>query len=671
LPEVLIIRTRLIAAAAVMAALVMLAGIVLSGGAGAYAQSTSEAAGALISTACDDLAGFRHDRITCGYLQVKETPRGRDLKLAVAVVRARDQDADKTPVIFLHGGPGGQIVQAAPFFADMPLNASRNVILFDQRASGLSRPDDCPDTSQAFLELIAADLSASDAVRVQAAIEQKCHDEMLNGGADLNGYGTRETVADMETLREALGIEQWNLFGVSYGSTVALDYIRLHPQQTRSAVLDSVYPTSAPGGGDSATRNFVRALERLYADCRRDDACRYAFPGLETSFLATLIALEREPLAIPVADKDLVPTGVFHLNAQDFASIIHQMMYARETLSIVPMTIDRVARRDAESLTGIVSVLAPLATRIDLPALLSVDCRERMLVPGRTIRDFNRLERFLRRHLTLFDTQDQLCDGWAPDFADPSFNEPVSSPVPALFYSGANDPITPPSATRNAFRLFPNGQYVHALHTGHGVDRSHECARGITASFLDDPATLVTDACIGDIAPIPFVTKVAASSGVLPFATGVLQFQQPFLVVSLAVGSFLIIIGILWSLTSVMRSSYGRSPSSLTVGAGLFGGIAGLLLLVVGGLLTLVIADTGAGLTPTLLAFGLPPESSGVLALPWVSLSLIVFAIGLLLMASARGGANTKPHTPIALLLTGGVLVSAVLWWLGFFAGLL
>ncbi len=679
---VLIIRTRLIAAAMVLLAafIVMGAGSLDAARAQSAAQpddaaldtvaADNAAPGFLTTVPCDALAGFTHERISCSYLHVRESDRGRQLMLAVAVVRARQADAVASPVVFLHGGPGGQIVRAARHFATMPINATRDVILFDQRGSGLSEPQDCQDASQAFLEMLAADLPASNSVQVQAAIEQRCHDEMINAGADLNGYGTAETVGDMDRLRRALGIEEWNLFGVSYGSTVALDYIRTQPEHTRAAVLDSVYPTSAPGGGDTATRNFVRALQQLYADCRRDDACRQAYPGLETSFLATLIALEREPLAIPVADRSLVPSGVFHLNAQDFASIIHQMMYARETISIVPMTIDRAARRDAQGLTGIVSVLAPLATRIDLPALLSVDCRERMLTRGRTIRDFDRLERFMRRHLTLFDTQDELCADWAPDFANPAFNEPVSSPVPAIFYSGANDPITPPSATRDAFRLFPNGQYVHVLHTGHGVDRSHACIRDVTAAFLDDPTALVQDACVGSIAPIPFVTAVAPSSGVLPFATGILQLQMPFLIVSLAAGVLLAVIGGLWTLTSVLRSGYGRSPSSLTIGSAVSAGAGALVLIVFAGLLTLVVADTGASLTPTLLAFGVPEEAGTLLSLPWAALAVTVLSLGLLIAAAARGGANTRPHTPIAVLLTGGILMLAVLWWLGFFARL-
>ena len=631
-------------------------------------EAATPASGPLTQAPCKEVIGYDHRRVTCGWLSVKETPAGRDLELAVAVVAAIDGTAGKEPVIFAHGGPGGAIVGAAYQFAKHPMNRTRDVILFDQRGSGASRPLDCPESSATYLQMLAADLDERSSTQVQAKIESDCRDRMMNDGADLAGYGTRETVGDMEVLRQALGIDFWNVMGVSYGTTVGLDYVRMHPERTRALVMDSVYPPSFAPGGDVATRSFVRALEQLYADCRADDTCKRAFPGLETSYLATLIALGREPLAIPVADRTLVPSGVFYMNPQDFTSIIHQMLYGDTTISLVPMVIDLAARGQGEALAGLVHVLGPMALRIDMVARLSVECRERWLMPGRDLTDMNQLERFLRRSLTIFDTEDLLCEDWAPGFSDPTFNIPVSSPVPALFYSGANDPITPPENTLSAFRRFPAGQYVHVRHTGHGVDRAHLCVRELTAAFLDDPGSLVKDGCISDVTPIPFVTDVALSRGVLPFATGVLQLQSPFLLVSLAMGGLLIVIGMIWVLTAVSRSTHGRRPSAAALASAGVSGLSGLTLLVFAAVLTLTIADTGAGLTPAMLALGLPADSAWLLTLPPAALGASVLGAVLLVLALARGGANTKANLPLLVLSIGCALTLAVLWWQGFFA---
>jgi len=632
------------------------------------AQAPAKQTGPLTQTECEPLLGYTHDRVTCGYLSVEETPGGRDLSLAVAVVRARDGKGTDEPVVFIHGGPGGQAIGGAAYYARHPINRTRDVVLFDQRMSGRSLPEECTEDAARFLDIIAADLSAKQAVAATAELELSCRDRMVNANADLNGYGTRATVGDLEVLRQALGIRSWNVFGVSYGTTVALDYARSYPDSIRALVLDSVYPPSFAPGGDAATRSFARALEQLYEDCRQDDACRDAFPGLETSFLATLIALEREPLAVPARDRTLIPSGTFFLNAQDLTSIVHQMMYQRDTISLVPKVIDLAARQNGAALSGMIDVLAPLALRIDMAARNAVECRERWLMPGRDLQDMNRLERFLRGSLTIFDTEDILCAEWAPTFEDASFNEPVSSPLPAIFYAGANDPITPPSNTLASFRRFPAGQYVHVRHTGHGVDRSHDCVRELTASFLDGPETLIRDGCVSTIAPIPFVTDVALSRGVLAFATGVLQLQSPFLLVSLAIGGLMIVVGLLWTLTALGRGHPGRRPSTLALGSAALSGAAGLTLLVFAAVLTLTIADVGAGLMPAMLALGLPAQEAWLLVLPPAAAIAAATGTVLLVLAIARGGANTRAHNPLLALVVGCGLVLAVLWWQGFFA---
>ncbi len=615
-----------------------------------------------------DVIGYGFDRASCGFLDVQETPQGRDLSLPVSIIAPLSPASEpKAPVIFAHGGPGGQIVKSTRQFAQHPMGRDRAIILFDQRASGRALPDDCPDAGREYLAMLAEDLSPEQATLAQAAIEGACRDDIIAQGADLNGYGTRRTVADMETLREALGIDQWNVMGVSYGTTVALDYVRQHPDRTRALVLDSLYPPSFPPGGDTATRSYVRALEQLYTDCRRDVACRRAFPGLETSHLATLIALEREPLVLP-ADTGLIASGKFAMNPQDFTNVIHQMLYADETISLVPVVIDLAARKKANALANLIDVMGPRALDLDFTARLSVECRERWLTPGRTLRDMNRLERFLRRTMTVFDTEDLLCPDWAPQFEDAGFNDPVSSPVPALFYSGANDPITPPENTVSSFRLFPNAQYVHALHTGHGVDRAHGCIQDITAAFLDNPRELVRDGCVASIAPIAFVTDVALSRGVLPYATNVLQTRSLLTIAALGLGVLAMFVGLVWSLTSLARRRHSRLPSAAAFGSAALLGAGAVTLMVFVAVLTLAIADVAAGMTPAILALGLPQAHGWLLMLPLTAVALCGAGLLALVLAVARGGPNTRANIPLFTLASGCALALGTVWMLGFFA---
>jgi proline iminopeptidase len=101
------------------------------------------------------------------------------------------------PVVFLHGGPGGGLVPDYRRYFDP---RAYRVVLFDQRGSGQSTPH-----------------------------------------AELEDNTTWHLVADIERLREHLGIESWMVFGGSWGSTLSLAYAQTHPQRARQLVLRGIF----------------------------------------------------------------------------------------------------------------------------------------------------------------------------------------------------------------------------------------------------------------------------------------------------------------------------------------------------------------------------------------------------------------------------------------------
>jgi len=106
------------------------------------------------------------------------------------------------PVVFLHGGPGGGI---QPMLRRLFDPARYRVVLFDQRGCGHSRPH---------------------------ASEPR---------ADLSTNTTWHLVADIERLREYRGIEQWQVFGGSWGSALALAYAEQHPERVTELVLRGIF----------------------------------------------------------------------------------------------------------------------------------------------------------------------------------------------------------------------------------------------------------------------------------------------------------------------------------------------------------------------------------------------------------------------------------------------
>ncbi|MFZ0545433.1 MAG: alpha/beta fold hydrolase, partial [Candidatus Promineifilaceae bacterium] len=236
--------------------------------------------------------------IECGYLTVPENRTSADsaqIELAVATVYAANQEAaaNNPPVVYLAGGPGGSALDdfvADPESWNYPFLETRDLILIDQRGTGHSLPTlDCPEFQT------AADNENPD---------ELCYDRLVNEGIDLTGYNTPENAADIADLREALGYPEWDLLGISYGTRLALEVMRNHPQGIRAVILDSVFPPNADTPVDEIY-SVTDALAQLYADCDRDDYCRETYPDLEAVFLDTVQRLNDDQTAEIYGD-DLV-----------------------------------------------------------------------------------------------------------------------------------------------------------------------------------------------------------------------------------------------------------------------------------------------------------------------------------------------------------------------------
>ena len=126
-----------------------------------------------------------------------------------------------------------------------------------------------------------------------------CRERLVRTGADLAAYNSRENAADIAELRVALGIAEWNVYGVSYGTDLALQLLRDHPQGIRSVVLDSVVPPNrniidqwweAPASG----------LAAIAAACAAQSACAAAYPDLAATYTATVNRLHATPAEIDV-----------------------------------------------------------------------------------------------------------------------------------------------------------------------------------------------------------------------------------------------------------------------------------------------------------------------------------------------------------------------------------
>src|SRR5262249_46190935 len=123
----------------------------------------------------------------------------------------------------------------------------------------------------------------------------ECRDEAIRLGVDLTHFGTPVTVEDFDWVRRALGIARWNLYGESYGTTVAMSLAALHTETVRSLVLDSIYP---PEPVPLWSANVEQAREAFFAHCALDAACAASFPDLSAIYRTAVSRLARDPLSV-------------------------------------------------------------------------------------------------------------------------------------------------------------------------------------------------------------------------------------------------------------------------------------------------------------------------------------------------------------------------------------
>ena len=237
--------------------------------------------------------------ITCGTVAVPADPLepdGDEVTLAVARLHRDGGDAAAPPIVYLHGGPGGAALESPPAgLARLDALDDRDVIVFDQRGAGRSEPSlNCPEKEEAVLDALGTADPWEDELAANRDAVLACRARLVDEGVDLDLYDTPTSVADMEVLRETFAVDEWNLFGGSYGTRLGLAYARSHPDRVSSLLIDSVYPPEVGGAGRIDTM-IDDAIGRLSDACAEDAECNDAYGDLDEALATAVEGLEGDP----------------------------------------------------------------------------------------------------------------------------------------------------------------------------------------------------------------------------------------------------------------------------------------------------------------------------------------------------------------------------------------
>jgi pimeloyl-ACP methyl ester carboxylesterase len=415
----------------------------------------------------------------CATLQVPEDrtrPEGRRIGIFVAVLPANTLSPKPDPLFILAGGPGQAASRLAPFAAQLnAVRRTRDIVLADQRGTGRSAPLEC-----AALKPDRRDVFDTDPLPEATA----CEAELQARGVDAAQYTTSAWIADLDAVRAALGYERINLWGGSYGSRVALEYLRRHPERVRSVVLDSVAPPSMRISLDVwAARDA--ALDAIIDACKRSAACAAAHPDPGTTLAAIDRALGDEGASVMLDDPQTGESTKATVTYDLVVAALQQLTYAPELSSLVPALLDRARAGDyAPLVAAALLITGNLAEQMNPALHYSVTCAEDVprIAAGEPARSLEavRAKRLATRTLG-------VCDVWPRGAMPADFGEPVQSDVPVLLLSGGLDPVTPPANAARVAQTLTNHHHVVAAGYGHIVS-PHGCAPRLIAAFVDAAA---------------------------------------------------------------------------------------------------------------------------------------------------------------------------------------
>jgi pimeloyl-ACP methyl ester carboxylesterase len=489
------VRVRLFVGVAVVGVLV--AGIL--GGAAVRAGWLSQRSranavrvGPVVEEPCVDI---RSSPARCYRLSVPENRANpsRFISLRIAVVKPNGPNRVADPIFYLAGGPGqaATSVMGARELVDASLGENRDLVFADQRGTGGSNGLDChfygpPENPNSYLQQF---LPIDKVKACRAALEPT---------ADLAQYTTAASVEDLEAIRTALGYEQINLIGGSYGTRLAMEYVRRYGPEgrVRSVILES--PVSP---ADHTPENFgqfaARALDGVFDECAATPACADAFPQIRDEATAVFDRLRAGPVTTTASHPSRSARGTVTLTRDHVAEAIRYMLYSAGGASMVPLYLH-------EAFNGNYAPIADFLIRWRADGTfdglyLSITCAEDVPFVAADAADRDE-PTFLGSYRVR--EQRAACAEWPHGTRPPAAAQAVTSTVPTLITSGALDPVTPSTNAEIIARTLSHSVHVQIPFSGHSPAglSGLSCLNTLKRTFVDRASTDGLDTtCIAQI----------------------------------------------------------------------------------------------------------------------------------------------------------------------------
>jgi pimeloyl-ACP methyl ester carboxylesterase len=464
--------------------------------------------------------------IECGLLEVpenREDPDSRFIELHFVKLNSRwgkDEEEEKEedesdkyaeglaegkredPVVYLTGGPGAPVTYYVGRFKDHTLLDHRDLYILEQRGIG-SSDDFCP---------FYGARNASDLTTFQQNLEAAskdvayCASNARAGSVDLTGYNSVENARDVKALRRALGFEQWNVWGISYGSILGQAYAKEDPEGILAMALDAIMPLSIADSDDywRVVHWYDRDLKKLQEICDRQPDCASHYPDIGGRLRSAVQSMVDNPIVVEVKDTELYPSGKAYFFQDIVAFLPFLFFYEQDNYPGIPGLVyawaDAVERRDETLFKALASASGGGFGDSSDGMRNAIMCNDGGIASleragNQDMADYPVLGNAINTAESLARAT-ALCSELGMPMRPGEDFLPTRTDVPALIIEGDMDPITPPPNAKAILPGFSNGTYVEFPFAGHGPSRSVKCAGHMLNKFYDNPTAQPDISCV-------------------------------------------------------------------------------------------------------------------------------------------------------------------------------
>jgi pimeloyl-ACP methyl ester carboxylesterase len=450
----------------------------------------------------------------CGRLIVPEDrahPNGKTISLSVAIIPSKAANPKPDPIVWLAGGPGDDALTEIQMALAGNLDRNREVIFMAQRGTYTAKPKlTCNVVDRWAEKTLNMPYDAPATGRAYVAATKKCRAQLIRRGVDLGAYNTVESSNDLEALREALGIKEWNVYGISYGTDLALNYMRMYPEGIRSVGIDGVFPPPL-AGGVASWQSAGEGINAIFKACTEDPRCHRRYGDIGATWRRLVLKYERSPRTVRVPVQGV--NGLVKVKISGGMLLQWTVSPGTHLAGKVPADVDALAHGDPVPIasTWAAPKLNPAGIGVLSNGLFSgVSCGEwvpyeseaSVIAAGR--RAFPTFSRSIWANAPNLPFMRQNCAAWKVPKVPAEVRDVTHSKVPTLVVDAQYDGQTAASFGPLVARTLPNSTVVTIPNVAHVAfaspsPRANACTQQIVRSFFD----VLNKAGTGCIAKVP------------------------------------------------------------------------------------------------------------------------------------------------------------------------